>query len=202
MTPTLTARLCNIALKPGISASTNLITTRRILRNLAHHLDEIHEERRALRRKAGKLRAHLPFTRQAVALLEQLANEHREAARADAWRVLAEFGTSLIFDREGFVDALGFDRMCDLLNVNPVHRKQAHEDGDATLRGVAYVSRLEDSSTGHSENWGAGGPVFRACHAAMIRFIRECPEDQLPDPFVPGAPFGPKARPELRIVGD
>ena len=202
MTPTLIARLCSIALKPGISASTNLITTRRILRNLGRHLDEIRDERRAIRRKAGKLRANLPFTRHAVGLLEQQANEHREAARADAWQVLAEFGTSLMFDLEGFADALGFDRMCDLLSVNPIHRRQAHEDGDASLRGVAYVSRLEDSSTGHSDDWGAGGPVFRACHAAMIRFIRECPEDQLPDPFGPGAPLGPKARPELRIVGD
>jgi hypothetical protein len=54
---------------------------------------------------------------------------------------------------------------------------------DVSLRGVAYLSRLEDSSTGYGDNWGAGGPLYRACHAAMIRFIKECSNDQMPDFF-------------------
>lgn len=105
-----------------------------------------------------------------------------------------------MFDREGLADALGFDRMCDLLSVNPVHRQQAHKDGDTSLRGVAFISQLEDSSTAYGDEWGAGGPLYRACHAAMIQFIKECPEAQLPDPFAPGAPFGPKLPPKLSVV--
>jgi hypothetical protein len=54
MTPT--TRLCNIALKPGISASTQLITTRRICRNIISHLDTIVAERKAIRRQAAKLK--------------------------------------------------------------------------------------------------------------------------------------------------
>ncbi|MFJ7883550.1 hypothetical protein ACIQYF_08570 [Pseudomonas sp. NPDC096917] len=200
MTPRLIIRLCNIALKPDTSATTQLTTTRRICRAIAHQLDSIHAERRAMRRQAGKLKAFLPFTRQAIADLEQQALVHREDARAGARNVLIGFGTSLMFDSEGLADALGFERMCELLGVNPTHRQQAHTDGDTSLRGVAFISRLEDSSTSYGDDWGAGGPLFRACHAAMIQFIKECPEYQLPDPFTPGAPFGPKLPPDLRIV--
>ncbi|WP_213879221.1 hypothetical protein [Pseudomonas sp. dw_358] len=200
MTPTVTTRLCNIAMKPGVSASTNLITTRRILRRVVEQLDSINAERRALRRQAAKLKAFLPFTQQTIESLEQQAQEHREDARSGARTVLAGFGQSVMFDRDGLAAALGFDRMCDLMSVNPVHRQQAHEDGDTSLRGLAYISRLEDSAAGYGDDWGAGGPLFRACHAAMIQFIKECPEDQLPDPFAPGEVLGPKPPPVLRIV--
>jgi len=201
MTPSLITRLCDIALKPDISAATQLITTRRICRVIAYQLDVICCERRALRRQAGKLKAFLPFTRQAIADLEERAREHKEASRSGAQSALAGFGQSLMFDREGLAQALGFDRMCDLLGVNPVHRQRAKTDGDTSLRGLAYLSQLEDSADRKSEEWGAGGPLYRACHAAMIRFIKECPEDQLPDPFAPGAQFGPKLPPTLSIVG-
>lgn len=198
MTPT--TRLCNIALKPGISASTQLITTRRICRNIISRLDTIVAERKAIRRQAAKLKAFLPFTRQTIEDLEQEALEHKEKARSGARNALEGFGRSLMFDREGLAEALGFERMCDLVGVNLAHRQQAHTDGDASLRGVVFISRLEDSSASYGDDWGAGGPLYRACHAAMIRFIRECREDQLPDPFAPGAPFGPKLPPALSIV--
>jgi len=201
MTPSLITRLCNIGLKPGISAATRLITTRRICRAIAEQLDVIRSERRALRRQASKLKALLPFTRQVIAELEERAQEHQEATRSGAWSALAGFGQSLMFDREELAKALGFGQMCDLLGVNPVHREQADADGDTSLRGVAFISRLEDSADRKSDEWGAGGPLYQACHAAMIRFIRECPEDQLPDPFAPGAPLGPKLPPALSIVG-
>lgn len=200
MMPSLITRLCNIALRPGISAATQLITTRRICRAIAEQLDAIHAERRAIRRQAGKLKAFLPFTRQAIAELEQRACEHQEATRIGARNALAGFGQSLMFDREGLAQALGFDLMCDLLGVNPVHRQQVIDDGDNSFRGVAYLSQLEDSSDRKSDEWGAGGPLYRACHAAIIQFIRECPEDQLPDPFSPGSPIGPKLPPTLSIV--
>ncbi|PRA13548.1 MULTISPECIES: hypothetical protein [Pseudomonas] len=202
MTPSLITRLCNIALKPGVSATTQLITTRRICRAITDQLDVIRSERRALRRQAGKLKAFLPFTRQTIAELEERAQEHQEAIRSGAWSALAGFGQSLMFDREGLAQALGFDQMCDLLGVNSVHRQQASDDGDTSLRGVAYLSQLEDSADRKSDEWGAGGPLYRACHTAMTRFLRECPEDQLPDPFALGAPFGPKLPPALSIVAN
>ncbi|MEB0119206.1 hypothetical protein QN391_00600 [Pseudomonas sp. CCI1.2] len=197
----LIIRMCNIAIKPNTSAATRLITTRRICRDIAQRLDSIHSERRAMRREAGKLKAFMPFTRQAITDLEQQAKEHREDEHSGARRVLTGFGQSLMFDREGLADALGFDRMCDLLSVNPVHRQQAHKDGDTSLRGVAYLSQLEDSADRQSEVWGDGGPLYRACQLAMMKFIRETPSHLLPDPFAPGAVFGPKSPPTLSIVG-
>jgi hypothetical protein len=200
MTPTLTTRLCNIALKPDISASTQLITTRRICRNIVCHLDTIVAERKAMRRQAAKLKAFLPFTRQTIEHLEQEALQHKDQARSGARNALVGFGRSLMFDREGLAEALGFELMCDLLAVNPVHRQQAHVSGDTSLRGVVFISQMEDSSTSYGEGWGAGRPLYRALHAAMIQFIRECPEDQLPNPFAPGKMFGPKLPPRLSVV--
>lgn len=62
-------------------------------------------------------------------------------------------------DHSGRAQGLGFERMCDLLNVNPAHRHQAIDDGDTNLQGIAYLSQLEDSSSGYGDDWGAGGQI-------------------------------------------
>lgn len=69
--------LANIADKPGASVSTQLIAMRRVCRLFCHERATIHQERRALRRKAAKLKAFLPFTAAAVANLEQQARGAR-----------------------------------------------------------------------------------------------------------------------------
>lgn len=199
MTMTSTMRLCGIASKPGISASTQLITTRRICRNIGRNLDSIHAERRAMRRQAGKLKAFLPFTRQAIADLEQRAQTHRSDERDKAVVALAGFGQSLLFDHDGLARALGFERLCDLLGVNTVEREQARRDGVTTLEGLVFTHALEESAERRRQEWN-DAPLFNACHAAMADFIRDCPEGVLPDPFAPGAPFGPKLPPKLSVV--
>lgn len=199
MTPTPTMRLCDIALKPGISASTQLITTRRICRNISSNLDAIHAERRAMRRQAGKLKAFLPFTRQAIADLEEQAQTHRSVERAKALVALAGFGRQLLFDHDGLAQALGFDRLCDLLNVNTVEREQPRRDGSASLESLVFTQALEDSAERRRQEWN-DAPLFNACHAAMENFIRDCPDGVLPDPFAPGAPLGPKLPPKLSVV--
>ena len=199
MTLTPTMRLCDIALKPGGSASTQLITTRRICRNIASNLDSVRGEQRAMRRQAGKLKAFLPFTRQAIADLEQQAQAHREDERGKAVAALAGFGQSLLFDHDGLAGALGFDRMCDLLSVNAVEREQARRDGVTSLEGLVFTHALEDSAERRGQEWN-DAPLFNACHAAMADFIRECPKHLLPDPFAPGAPYGPKLPPKLSVV--
>ncbi|HEK1692563.1 TPA: hypothetical protein SMR48_003833 [Pseudomonas putida] len=199
MTMTPTMRLCDIALKPGISASTQLITTRRICRNIALNLDSIHAERRVLRRQAGKLKAFLPFTRQAIADLEEQAQTYRSVERAKALVALAGFGRSLLFDHDGLAQALGFDRLCDLLCVNTVEREQVMRDGSTSLESLVFTHALEDSAERRGQEWN-DAPLFNACHAAMADFIRDCPDGVLPDPFAPGAPFGPKLPPTLRVV--
>lgn len=199
MTLTPTMRLCDIASKPGISASTQLITTRRICRNISSNLDSIHAERRAMRRQAGKLKAFLPFTRQAISDLEEQAQTHRSVERAKALVALAGFGQSLLLDHDGLAQALGFERLYDLLNVNTVERQQARRDGITTLNDLVFTQALEDSAERRAQDWN-DAPLFNACHAAMADFIRDCPDGVLPDPFAPGAPFGPKLPPKLRVV--
>lgn len=199
MTPTPTMRLCDIAMKPGISASTQLITTRRICRNISRNLDSIHAERRAMRRQAGKLKAFLPFTRQAIADLEEQAQTHRSVERAKALVALAGFGQSLLLDHDGLAQVLGFERLCDLLNVNTVEREQARREGVTSLNDLVFIHALEDSVERRAQDWN-DAPLFNACHAAMADFIRDCPDGVLPDPFAPGAPLGPKLPPTLRVV--
>lgn len=199
MTLTPTMRLCDIALKPGISASTQLITTRRICRNISRNLDAIRAERRAMRRQAGRLKAFLPFTRQAIADLEQRAQTHRSDERDKAVVALAGFGQSLLFDHDGLAGALGFERLCDLLSVNTVEREQATREGVTNLEGLVFTHALEDSAERRAQEWN-DAPLFNACYAALADFIRACPEGVLPDPFAPGAPLGPKLPPKLRVV--
>ncbi|WP_145191576.1 hypothetical protein [Pseudomonas sp. URMO17WK12:I11] len=199
MTPTPTMRLCDIALKPGISASTQLITTRRICRNISRNLDSIHAERRAMRRQAGKLKAFLPFTRQAISGLEEQAQTHRSVERAKALVALAGFGQSLLLDHDGLAQALGFERLCDLLSVNMVEREQGRRAGVTSLNDLVFTHALEDSAERRGQDWN-DAPLFNACHAAMADFIRDCPDGVLPDPFAPGAPLGPKLPPKLRVV--
>ncbi|MEZ1837362.1 hypothetical protein QVM62_05820 [Pseudomonas putida] len=199
MKPTQTMRLCDIALKPGASASTQLITTRRICRNISRNLDAIHAERRAMRRQAGKLKAFLPFTRQAIADLEEQAQTHRSVERAKALVALAGFGRSLLLDQGGLAQALGFDNLCDLLSMNTVERERARQESVTSVEGLVFTHALEDSAERRAQKWN-DAPLFNACHAAMADFIRDCPAGVLPDPFAPGAPFGPKLPPQLRVV--
>lgn len=190
--------LANIASKPSASPSVKLVAARRVCRLFCLELDTITAERRALRRQAAKLRAFLPFTAATVADLEQQADNHMIHSAANLRTALAGFGRVLVLDAEGVAAALGFDAVCDLLNINPAHREQARKDGGESLRGLVFIAGAEDSAEQHAADWN-NGPLFRACLLAMREFMSEHP-GTLPDPFAPGAPFGPKLPPKLRAV--
>ena len=185
-----------IAQRPGASLSTSLITTRRICRIFGERADSIHLERQAMRRKASKLRQYLPFTASAIAEIEQVATDHRSSELDDLRKVLAGFGRSLVLDTAG----LGFDRLCDLLAINTVERETARKEGLATLADLVFAYALEESAARRGQQWN-DAPLCNACQLATANFIRECPEHLLPDPFAPGAPFGPKLQPALSVVG-
>lgn len=192
--------LANLATKPDASARTQLIATRMICRLYAADLDAINAERRALRRQARLARRFLPFTAATVAALEQRVASHAEGRRESLRAALLGFGRVLLLDTDNLTATLGFDGLCDLLSINPVHREQARRDGGDTLQGLAFIARMEDSAQQHSEGWGDGGPLFRACLLAACELMRTCPPHLRPDPFAPGEVFGPKLPPELRVV--
>lgn len=106
----------------------------------------------------------------------------------------------LVLDRTGDAEALGFDALADLLNINRVDREKARREGWHTLADLVAIHDLENSSERRGDEWGAGSPLYQACQVALIEFIRTAPADALPDPFAPGEIFGPKLPPTLTVV--
>ncbi|MDH0745758.1 hypothetical protein N5D61_05315 [Pseudomonas sp. GD03842] len=192
--------LVEIASKPGATLGTSLITTRRICRIFGERLERIREESRALSREAGKLRRYLPFTTDRVRELQEQAVQHCVQQREDLRKVLSSFGRSLMLDTEGLYAGLGFDRVCDLLGVNVIEREKARADGVSGIAEIVFVEALEESAVHRGQDW-KDTPLFNACHLAFADFLHECPRHLLPDPFAPGAPFGPKLPPVLAVVG-
>ena len=84
-------------------------------------------------------------------VLEQRAQEHQEDERSGARNVLALLGQSLMLDRDG----LGFDRLCDLLNIHTVERGPDRRALAARGQEWRYV------------------PLFNACHTTTPNFIKE-----------------------------
>ena len=194
----LVSELVRIAQKPDASMSTSLITTRRICRVFGERFDAITSERRAFRREAGKLRHHLPFTANKIFELQEESAKHRKDQRADLRKVLAAFGRALMLDTEGLTAGLGFDRLCDLLEVNTVEREKTRKAGDVSVSDLVFVHAIEESAARRGQEWN-DTPLFNACQLAFSDFLHETPSELLPDPFAPGAPFGPKLPPVLTV---
>ncbi|MBH3412741.1 hypothetical protein [Pseudomonas putida] len=180
-------KLAKIARKPDHSPRTMLILTQRMVRISLARLAEIRAERRVFRREAAKLQGY-PFTRQQMDRLLEKSRTHRDDDVRDIKRGLIGMGYHLIKDTDNSYDAIGFDCLCDLLSINPVHRPAIQND-ERGLAGLIYVARLENSASPQSEGWGEGGPLFEACFMAMVDWIKTAPEGDLPDLFGPGSPF-------------
>lgn len=153
-----------------------------------------------MRRQARKLRQFLTFTEQQASTLNSQALAHKAELLENTRLTLVAFWCWLLGDTDGIADILGFDLLADLLSINPAHREQARQNGGESLQGLAYIARMEDSATHHGNQWSAGGPLYQGCQATVMDFLRTCPGHPLPDPFAPGAPFGPPLPPELRVV--
>lgn len=182
-------KLAAIARKSGLSKRTMFILTRRIIQQGLRHRDQIRVERRVFRREARKLEAYLPFTEKQMGILESKSREHRQPEMVDIRKGLIGLGYHIIHDTDGTYADIGFEGLCDLLNINPVHRKAAIVEEEPSLAGLIYIGRLENSVSRQSDVWGDGGPLFEACFVAMMDWIRTAPEGALPDLFGPSSPF-------------
>lgn len=118
------------------------------------------------------------------------------------WRqgALSQVEHKLIHDREGYAEALGFDALADLLNINRVDREEARRSGWRTLSDLVAVHDLENSAEYRGDEWSQGSPLYQACQLAVMEFIKTAPEGTLPNPFAPGEIFGPKLPPKLSVV--
>lgn len=162
-----------------------MIAIRRLCRLFVRGHEAIHDERRALRREAEKQRAFLPLTATRVADLEREAKEHMATELEILRQALAGLGRTLLHNGERMDESMGFEGLCDLLNINPVHREMACRTGHTTISDLVFVAGLEDSADRHDPDW-KDGPLFSTCYAAMMEFIKETPKHLLPDPFAPG----------------
>lgn len=180
-------KIAGIARK-NLSHRDMFILMRRVIRNSLRHRAQIRDERRIFRREAAKLKPYLPFVQRQMDMLIEKSKRHRDDDLKVIKQGLVGFGYNLIRDSEGAYESIGFSGMCDLLNINPVHREEASQDAK-TLADLIYVARLEDSVSPKSEAWGEGGPLFEACFLAMIEWIKTAPEEDLPDLFGAGSPF-------------
>lgn len=192
--------LADIGLKPTVTKRDTLTIARRVCRHACAVRDEVRHQRRELRRKARKLRQFEPFTKLAADMMEEQSRNHRAAEWESVRRVMLGYGRLILLDRDGIADALGFDALADLLNINRADREKAHREGWRTLSDLVGVHDLENSSERRSDEWGAGSPLYEAAFLAMVEFIHSTPTHLLPDPFAPGEPFGPKLPPVLRVV--
>lgn len=199
MNDTPILKLCMIASKQPQQASTFLIVARRICRILSQRREQIRDESRQFWREAKGMEKYRPFTDGSIRELQSRAVEHRAEEGRQMRKVMAAFGYSIIHDRDGIAASLGFDKLCDLLAVNAVEREEARRDGITDLAGLVFGYVLEESASRRGQDWN-DAPLFNACQLAFAQFIRDCPSDQLPDPFEPGAPFGPKLPPQLKVV--
>jgi hypothetical protein len=183
-------KLVDIASKPGATDRVQFIAVQHVTRNLLRHRRDIWAERNVFRREAEKLKCYLPSVQRQVDELFEKSRTHRGLELDGNSQVLMGIGSMLLQDREGIYEKLGFEAMCDLLSINPVHRAEARRrQGDRSLAGLIYVSRMENSVTSGLDRWGGGGPLFEACFAAVVEWLRTAPKEYLPDLFGPESPF-------------
>lgn len=177
-----------IGLKPTTTRRDSLTIARRIVRRLCEYLHVVHQTQRALRRLAAIRREHLPLTRRNVEELERQADKYNATLEATR-TVLVGYGRLILGDPEGHAEALGFDAVCDLLNVSRVDRERARREGWRTLAELVAIHRLENSAERPGSRRGEGSPLYQACQLALMEFIRTAPKGALPDPFAPGGPL-------------
>jgi hypothetical protein len=168
MIPKLVSELNEIAAKPNASPGTLLIVTRRTCRILVSIRDDIGRQRREFLRTAIKARRDLPQSASDIEMLEDLAVTHRRDELEYARARLIEFGRLMSSDGSGLAQRLGFDRMCDILNVNPVHRTDIRPERRSTFNGLIFEARVEDSADVKNELWASGGPLCEAFYAAYL----------------------------------
>lgn len=190
ITVAVAKKMADICAKPEASERTKFLLIQHATRNLVRHRREIWAEQRLFRREASIIEAQFPQATMQIDELRQKAKTHRQTELEGVEKVLVGIGHLILLDRDGSFDKIGFDGVCDLIGVNPVHRADIElRSGRQGLAELIYVSRMENSSGPSSERWGEGGPLFEACFAATCDWIRTAPKEDLPDLFGPGSPF-------------
>jgi hypothetical protein len=175
MTPRIVSDLHAIASKPGVSPSTLLIVSRRTCRILIDIRDRICWERNNVRRTAVKAGRDLPRSASDLEMLEDLAATHRDDEYKYVRARLVEFGSLLSADGSNVAGRLGFDRLCDILNVNPIRRAQIPLSHRKPLRRLIHDESAEDSAEVGRHTLAQPGPLCGAIYASYADgLLRKC----------------------------
>lgn len=160
--------LALIANKPGATPRTVLIATRHACRAMASEYARIYGEHCALRRQAADLELAMPFTRaRAEAIAERCAVLERCAAEIEA--TMTAIAEATVADALGYSQALGFDALCDLLAVHPLHREKARQNGESLAHIVG--ADLENSQARRGLRAWFDEPPLTAAFSAGVRYV-------------------------------
>lgn len=174
-------RLIDLSCRTDMSLRTCLILARRALRHvIAVDALESVNMRRDLR--AGKRGP--PFTQKALDGLQESYRRLRQHNRD----LLIDYGRFLRDHHRAIEAELGWDGLCDVLCVHPVHRAEAGQL-DQGLFGITWIGgQFEDSATHYGSELTGEGPVTRAIGAAMLDWMKNNIK-KMPDPTAPGGPL-------------
>lgn len=156
-------RLKQLFRRPGLSLRSRLILARRLARYACteRSLSRGHANSEIREAEAG-----LPLTKGQLAKIRQ---SQKEAHRT----TLVDIGTWLCQHEEALTEQYGFEGICDVLEVNPVHRAEVIEgakDMRRSISAIAFIAALEDSANVKSGQHPAeckDGPLYQALREKM-----------------------------------
>ena len=161
MKPEHAERLQTLVTVPHLSPRSRLIVLRRLAR-------ESHARREVVQAffdsEIKKAKAGPPSTAKALKNIRGLYKQ----ARADHEQIACVVGQWL-FENDALLTTMyGFEGICELLEVNPVHRAEVVQyasDVDRAIFAVAFESGLEESASRqsgrHPADW-KDGPLYQA----------------------------------------
>ena len=164
MKPEHAARLQQLLTLTDLSPRSHLILARRVARYIC--TERLLSEGSA---EIEKTETGLPSTRGQLAKIKQIQHDAAELHR----KTLADIGTWLCQNEEALTAQYGFAGLCDVLEVNRVHRAQVIEGAKDVRRGISaivFIWALEDSASGQSGRHPAeckDGPLYQALWEAV-----------------------------------
>ncbi|GFM89288.1 hypothetical protein PSCICO_46870 [Pseudomonas cichorii] len=187
MKPEHYQRLHDLSKLQHLSLRSQLILARRLVRQSLQDREAVQA---FFREEVKKAEAGLPFTQRRLEIAKDLQRQSRDGFRTG----LLEIGKWLYQSDEALTEKYGFDGVCDVLEVNPVHRPEVlkwAEDKSRAISTAAFIVGMEDSarqrSGRHPADWKEG-TFFQVFLEMQVDLFRRKPE-LMPDPTAPGGPL-------------
>ena len=180
-------RLGELLVMPHLSPRSRLIIVRRIAR-ISH--SQWVETREYFRELIKEAELGLPFTTGNLKKIDALRNEARSQHKATSYQI-----GQWIYENDALLTKLyGFDGVCEVLEVNPVHKPEVleyAEDRDRAVAAVAFIAGLEESASrqsGRQRPDYKDGPLFNVFMDMMMKAMKEN-RASMPDPTAPDGPL-------------